>query len=46
MKLCEILNMTPKKSRLKNGDDSSVVEENVPMNFYSHFMSLTRGGQS
>lgn len=38
--------MTPKKSRLKNGDDSSVVEENVPMNFYSHFMSLTRGGQS
>lgn len=46
MKLCEILHMTPKKSRLKNGDDSSVVEENVPMNFYSHFMSLTRGGQS
>ena len=24
----------------------SVVEENVPMNFYSYFMSLTRGGQS
>ncbi len=38
--------MTPKKSRLKNGDDSSVVKENVPMHFYSHFMLLTRGGQS
>ena len=46
MKLFEIVNMTPTKSRLKNGDDSSVVEEEVPMNFDSHFMSLTRVGQS
>lgn len=46
MKLSEILHMTPKRSRLKNGNDSSVVIENVPINFYSHFMSLTRGRQS
>lgn len=38
--------MTPKKSRLKKGSYSSVVEENVPIHFFSHFMSLTRGGQS